>query len=379
MSNVTTNLEAIAQQIEQEKQKKLNDILNISGSAAMVKNDYNVTVVDDTNVASSLIFKSLTKEKYDNTELIKAVDVNVKELAPNIPTPTLNLVPKPLYDTEVSTSLDLRNQVDRLNLTINNLNSQILDLQTQVQAEINKELSIEQTNDVVVNQLTTVGNSVNQFATQIATSLQKSVDESILRASLQAQNTGFKSQIQALIKQIDSLNSIIEGLQAQLGAVQQQQAIQQGTQAQAMAAGADVINEVCIVKIDKSNQTDNPFFGKINGSGGNKWINGKSVNFTNNDKSPIKVSIQISATQDMNWFYPSESNFTLEAGAQKDITMNINEGAAGNVDSKSGKWGYSHSASYKGGSVKISVTRNDNSVKDKTYDASFDKMFPGSY
>jgi hypothetical protein len=34
-----------------------------------------------------------------------------------------------------------------------------------------------------------------------------------------------------LIKQIDSLNSIIEGLQAQLGALQQQQAIQQSAQA----------------------------------------------------------------------------------------------------------------------------------------------------
>ena len=373
-----TSLEAIAEKLQEKRQSDLEQILMISGSAAITKNEYNVTVVDDTNVASSLLFKPLNTIKYDNTELVKAIDITVKELAPNIPVPNLDLVPKPLYDGEVETNVDLRKQVENLNSQIDGLNTQVTDLKGQVQAEINKELSIEQTNDVLSNQLDTLSGTIQDFSTQIQTAVQKSVDESILRASLQAQNTGFKAQIEALIKQIDSLNSIIEGLQSQLGAVQQQQAIQQGTIAQAMAAGADVINDVCIVKVEKTSQTDHPFFGKINAAGGNKWINGKSINFTNNDKQPVTITISSTPTAGIQWFYPAENTFNVEAGAQRDINLTINEAAARNLDSKKNK-SYSHSANYKGGSVKISVKRNDGSVKDKTYEASFDKMHPDSY
>jgi len=220
-----TGLEAIAQKLEEKRQSDLENILSISGSQAIAKNEYGVTIVNENNVASSLVFKELTKPKYDNDELIKAIDLNIKELKPDIPKPNLELVPKPLYDEEVLQNEDLRKQVADLNLEVSNLNSTISDLESQVQSEINNRLSIEQTNDALVNQLNTLVQTIDDFALQIQNSLQKSVEEGILRASLQSQNTGFKAQIQALIKQIDSLNSIIEGLQSQLGAVQNQQAI----------------------------------------------------------------------------------------------------------------------------------------------------------
>ncbi len=51
---------------------------------------------------------------------------------------------------------------------------------------------------------------------------------------------------------------IIEGLQSQLGAVQNQQAIIQGTQAQAQAAGADVINDIAIVKLQPKEDANAP-------------------------------------------------------------------------------------------------------------------------
>lgn len=376
-----TPLEVIAEKLKEKTDAELESILSVSGSSAIAKNEYNVTVVDNTNVASSLLFKPLTKTKLDDVELVKAVNTEIKELKPDIPAINLDLVPRPLYTEKVTENEDLRQQVMDLTSTVSTLNQQVSDLKSQVQTEINNRLSIEQTNDVLANQLDTLGGTVQDFTGQIATSLQKSVDESILRTSLQAQNTGFKAQIEALIKQIDSLNSIIEGLQSQLGAVQNQQAIIQGTQAQAMAAGADVINEVCIVKVNKINQTDHPFFGKIHGRSGNKWVNGKSVDFTNNDKQPVSITIEISSTQGMQWFSASESSFELAAGAQKTINMIIDENATKNVDSKqSGKFSsYSHSANYKGGSVRISVKRNDGSVKDKGYEASFDKMHPDSF
>ncbi len=380
-----TGLEAIAQKLEEKRQSDLESILSTSGSTAIAKNEYGVTIVNENNIASSLVFKELTKPKYDEVELVKAIDLNIKELKPDIPTPNLNLVPKPLYDDEVLQNEDLRRQVADLTLEVTNLNTTITDLESQVQSEINERLAIEQSNDALVNQLNTLTQTVDDFALQIQNSLQKSVEEGILRASLQSQNTGFKAQIQALIKQIDSLNSIIEGLQSQLGAVQNQQAIVQGTQAQAMAAGADVINDVVIVKVDRSKpdeQYKEKFYGRIHGRSGNKWINGKDIEFTNNDKQPVTITITTSPTQGIQWFSPSESSFELAAGAQKKIDMRINEQNAKGVDSKgpSGWFStYSHSKLYTGGSLKISVKRSDGTTKDKTYDACFDKMHPKSY
>ncbi len=65
-----TNLEAISIKLQEEKDKKLESILSVSGSAAINRNEYGVNVVDNANVASSLLFKGLTKTKYDNEELV---------------------------------------------------------------------------------------------------------------------------------------------------------------------------------------------------------------------------------------------------------------------------------------------------------------------
>jgi regulator of replication initiation timing len=377
---MATSLEAIAEKLQQERQNKLESILSISGSQAIAKNNYGITVVEESNVASSLVFKELNKNKYDTTELLKAVDVIVTELKPDIPTANLDLVPKPLYDEKVVENEDLRKQVTDLTATVVDLNTQITDLKGQVQTEINSRLTIEQTNDALVNQLQTLTQTIDEFALQIQTAVQKSVDESILRTSLQAQNTGFKAQIEALIKQIDSLNSIIEGLQSQLGAVQNQQAIVQGTQAQAQAAGADVVNDVAIVKIKTKSDANQPvIYGKINSKGGNKFINGTGASITNNDKQPIQVSIQIANPSGIGWLTASQTSFSVGPGASTDVDFKINEGGAANVDSKKGKTAYSKSADYTGGNVKIVITRSDGSSKDRSYPTKLTKNHPDSF
>lgn len=378
-----TSLESISEKISVKRQTDLENILSISGSASTVKNEYGVTIVDDVNIASSLIFKNLSKPKYDEGELIKAIDVGITELKPNIPTPNLDLVPRPLYTEQVTLVEDLRKQVQRLTLTIDDLNSQVSTLKAQVQTEINSRLSTEQINDVLVNQMDTLTNTISDFTGQISTSLQKSVDESILRASLQSQNTGFQAQIKALIKQIDSLNSIIEGLQSQLGAVQQQQAIQQGTQAEAMASGADVINEVCIVKIkEKTEASKSKVWAKINANGGNKWTNGDYIDFTNNDKNSITINITFTPIQNMAIIGAEQTTITLPAGEQKQIKLTINEkpaGGRGGVSSHKNLIGWSGTNDYKGGTMKIEVKKSDGTTKDKTYDTGFTKAHPDSF
>ncbi len=379
-----TGLEAIAQKLEEKRQSDLESILSTSGSTAIAKNEYGVTIVNENNIASSLVFKELTKPKYDEVELVKAIDLNIKELKPDIPTPNLNLVPKPLYDDEVLQNEDLRRQVADLTLEVTNLNTTITDLESQVQSEINERLAIEQSNDALVNQLNTLTQTVDDFALQIQNSLQKSVEEGILRASLQSQNTGFKAQIQALIKQIDSLNSIVEGLQSQLGAVQNQQAIVQGTQAQAQAAGADVINDIAIVKLEPEEDTNAPkIWARFKSGGGSQWKNGKSLSITNNDKKEISVKLTKTNPEGGRDFYNiSQTTFTMAPGENKSIEFTLNEGTVGDLDSrKKGGWfgGNTGSKEYKGGALKVSITRADGTVKDKTYDAGFGKYHPKSY
>ena len=388
MANELTSLEAIALKLEEMRKIDLEAILSLSGSAMQSKNNYGVTVVDDSNIATSLLFKTLNKDKYDVQELIKAVNTEVKELAPNIPTPNLDLVPKPLYNSEVSQSNDLRKQVTILTSTVDSLNTTITTLQAQVQTEINNRLTIEQSNDALTNQLDIVSNTINDFASQISTSLQKSIEESILRASLQSQNTGFKAQIETLIKQIDSLNSIIEGLQAQLGAVQQQQAIQQSTSNTAVASGADIINKVVLLKIDGPNEDKEV---KLRGHGKSgsesvRWVTGGVLKFTNNDKSEVSITITHTKPTGLgnnpDWLVIPETSFNIAAAGTKDITLSINHKGGNGIDSKPNtgffEWGSSHSAAYDG-SMKITVKRLDGTSDSKDFKTRFGKMHPDSF
>ena len=317
-----TNLEAISIKLQEEKDKRIESILMISGSSAITKNEYGVNIVNE-NAASSLVFKGLTKDKYDTEELIKAVDVTVIELLPNIPATNLDLVPRPIYNAELTTSLDLRKQVAALNVTIATLNTTISDLQAQVQAEINNRLTIEQTNDLLVNQIETLTSTIEDFASQIATSLQKSVDESILRASLQSQKTGFKAQIEALIQQINSLNAIIEGLQAQLGAVRQQKDLEQTTQAQ----GGTIINKIVNVNFTpKGSPTDSTMAFKIKNARdkANQWVRGESLKLINNDLEPVNITISATYDQGQRWFSIPKPSFKMSPGATEEITFLAN-------------------------------------------------------
>ncbi len=376
-----TPLEAIALKLKEEKEKNLESILSISGSAAIAKNEYGVTIVDDQNAASSLLFKSLTKTKIDNDELLKAIDVEVKELKPDIPRVNRELVPKELYDEQITIGEDLRNQIKILTTRVDGLNAEVTDLSGKLQNEINKQLSIEQTNDILVNQLDTLSGTINDFSNQIQSAVQKSVDESILRASLQSQNQGFKAQIEALIKQIDSLNSIIEGLQSQLGAVQQQQAIQQGTQAQAMAAGADVLGGSVIVKIKtKSKPAENPFFAKFNwDEKDSKWVNGEGINFVNNDKKAIDVTIDITNPTGIPWLSADSTSFSVAPSGTKDVNFTLNISAAKGKDAVKLKRGWSGTGKYTGGKVKVSIKMADGKIDSKEYSATMWKTNPDDW
>lgn len=216
-----TSLEAISEKLRDTKQSQLEEILKVSGSSAITKNEYGVTVIDSTNVASSFLFKPLVKTKIDNNELIKAIDTNIKELKPPAPPTPIDYVPKSLYETATNQNKLLLQQVAQLESEKRDLNTEVATLKAQVESINNEKLNVEQSNDALTNQLNTLNQTVADFSKQIQSAVQKSVDESILRASLQSQNVGYKTQIDTLIKQVDSLNSIVDGLQTQLVSAQQ--------------------------------------------------------------------------------------------------------------------------------------------------------------
>jgi hypothetical protein len=365
-----TALESIAEKLQEQRQTDLNIILSTSGSAAITKNEYNITVVDDSNIASSLLFKPLNKTKLDNEELLKAIDVNVKELLPNIPSSNLDLVPRPLYNTELSTSLDLRKQVTDLTSTVETLNTTVVSLQSQVQTEINNRLTIEQTNDVLANQIDTLTGTINDFAGQISTSLQKSVDESILRASLQSQNSGFKAQIEALIQQINSLNSIIEGLQAQLGAVRQQKEIEQETKGQ----GGANINKAVSANFDKKGTPNDAImsYKQKNARGEeHEWIFGENLTLVNNDLEPVEVSIEAIFSQNQKWFSIPKPNFEISPGATERIKF---------IDTPNNiSYGRRDPTVFYEGSLNITIKRKDGTSESRPFKTSLGVYHPKSY
>lgn len=364
-----TNLEAISIKLQEEKDKQLETILKVSGSAVINKNEYGLNIVDNSNAASSLLFKNLTKSKYDNEELVKAVDVSVTELAPNIPSVNLDLVPRPIYNAELSASAQLRLENASLKLTINDLNTTITTLQAQVQTEINNRLSIEQTNDLLVNQIDTLNTTIEDFSGQIATSLQKSVDESILRASLQSQNEGFKAQIEALIKQIDSLNSIVDGLQSQLGAVQNQSTIVESLKNSALAAGAELINKVGLVSFNTKAEDGQPiiYLAVNNKTGDTEFKYGSSVSITNNDKDPISVEILPA-----DFLYIPKTKFTISPAQTEKTEFKL----GGNF-----KWRdyYNNHSTDKSGQVVIKIVRNDGTSESKTFSSKLNIQHTKSY
>jgi predicted nucleic acid-binding Zn-ribbon protein len=370
-----TNLEAIALKLQQEKDKRLEEILSVSGSNAIAKTEFGVNIINESNPATSLVFKKLNKPKLDDERIVKSINVELKELKPSIPIPVRDLVPKPLYDGVVNDNEDLRKQVADLTNEVSNLNNTVSDLRAQVESEINNRLNIEQTNDALINQLETINQTIDDFSNQIATSLQKSVDESILRAALQSQNTGFKAQINALIKQIDSLNSIIEGLQSQLGAVQQQQAIQQSTANVALASGADVVNNVVAIKVNPKKEKEEfpDFDARINNKdSSNKWIAGNTIDITNNDTKDVQIAITTQFGEGQKWFSLPKTNFTIAAGQNDKLPLTITPGGC--------RYGKRDNSKFIQGTMKIVVKRlSDGSEQSKEYKLQIGIMHPKSY
>ncbi len=360
---------------EQLRKAQLEKILISSGSNYSYDRLNPSTIVPNKeNVASSLLFKSLSKSKVNQEELVKSVNVEITELKPTLPAPpSLDLVPRSSLDEEIALNNSLQDEIGNLAQTISDLESQINALTADGSTKDNDILAIGQTNTILANQIDTLTKTIEDLSGQIQNAIQKSVEESILRASLQSQNMGYKAQIEALVKQIDSLNSIIEGLQSQLGSIQQQQAITQASQNIAFAAGGDIINEVVIVKADPtSTPPESSIVGRINNLTGEfRWEWGQTLFVTNNDLNPVTVTITVFNPFGQNWLSSPKNVLELTPGLSEELLLIFTPGACTYTAGDFSKTFLSN--------VRISVKRRDGTEKAKNIETKINIMHPDAY
>jgi len=159
---------------------------------------------------------TIEKPKYNEEQLVKAVDTVVDELIGPPKKEQPPVVPKPLYD-------DLRRLYDLRGVRINELEAQVSNLESiiaQLEALI-ESLQIEL--DAARIQQAVAENQAQQTNEQYIALLQdfsqaviKSTKEGIERVSLKAQTEGLIAQKESLRMQIQSITALVNQLQSQL-------------------------------------------------------------------------------------------------------------------------------------------------------------------
>lgn len=336
------------------------------GSSVSTKNpNSKTTFVDTKNPLSQWIFTSASINKIDETQVSNAIDINISELRPNIPPQPRDFISRESYNLLLSQSVELNTTISELREEILTQTDRIIELENTTENEINERTAIEQTNDVLLNQLEALSETIETFSEQISAALQKSVEESIFRTSLEAQNEGYKAQISALVSQIDSLNAIIKGLYAQLGAVLIEKEVQEAA-AEAAAAIDNAWNSQAVVFSlliptnaagenaplvdgnytpknryyfyakywDEDGYTDTGTWNKK--SGWPYWDIGGGLKFENFNKVPCEISFSYvypayvslnasiySRNGNQTFFEFTENNFILNPGQVKTVNANL--------------------------------------------------------
>jgi len=373
---------------EELRRARLETILMLSGSEASTKSEKNTVLIPNENdIASSLIFKSLKRDKLtesnlldslqgSTTALISTLGAGFSELAPQPPPNSEDFPPvvsKALYDEQSALVDELFDEIKKLNDTINTQKDEIGNLKGEIQEAVNDKLGTEQSNDALSNQLGSTSDAMDKTSEKIETALQKSIEESILRASLQAQNMGYKAQIEALIKQVDSLNSIVEGLQSQLGAVQQQQVIQAAASSLAASVGGILVNDVVVASgRPQSNPPEATVVGRINNlTYEYEWEFGQQIFLTNNDLNSVNVTVEVFNPPGQNWLQSPINTFDLAPGDSRDIDLIFNVGGASFT---AGGYSSTHS-----GNIRVTVSRRDGSVASTNLETKLNIVHPDFY
>ena len=207
----------------------ISELLRSGSSAIKTKNEFGVHIFSGSIENDGIISGQLTKPKYNQQELIRALDTVIVELIdidapitePTILTSTFN---------EATQSVeDLTAVVEALNDTVLRLDGKIKELEIVTQS-LAIELDSRDLNVTVLeNQLQSMASKVESSTVDLQNALQKATAESIQRVSLGARNLSLsqendllKEQLTSAQNQIINLGNTINQLNTQLNSNQTQ-------------------------------------------------------------------------------------------------------------------------------------------------------------
>ena len=207
-----------------EKEVRIEE-LNSSGSKAIKSIDpygrHNYFAEQMKEVNGSMdgeISGKLRRPKYDEEQLLLAIDTEVDELIPSKPKDLPDVVLKEEYDA-------LQRDVNRLNDIIADLRAQLASGASKIQELEAQIAGLRAELDGALLRVAVAENSAEASADKFAQTsidlqqaIQKSVSEAIERVSLEAQVEGLTAQKEALVQQVSALESQVAGVQSQLQA-----------------------------------------------------------------------------------------------------------------------------------------------------------------
>lgn len=264
----------------------------------------------------------LYSDVFNSQELEKSVDTLVTELIKPLPDRNLDLIPKPIYDAEVTRSLELEREIIGLQNEVDDLTSQVQSLTADSGALYLSNDNLLITNARLENSLTGTQQTQLELRQNLTTSLTKAINEATERTALEAENTGLTAQKNALIKQIDTLNNLLAQANASLQVAQQQLS----AKAQAVAAGGVSTGELGTILWEKGDPAKNGGNGfaydlDLNNGGQKVWRTaGNSAGWTSNYvdivAGPKDVEVEIKQT-----FFLVPNKFKLKANSTQRITF----------------------------------------------------------
>jgi predicted RNase H-like nuclease (RuvC/YqgF family) len=210
--------------------------------------------LDDNQIVSTKLYV----DQYNQAELEKAVDIKVTELINALPDVNLDLVPKPVYDAEVSHSKQLELDITKLELEITDLTAKVQALTSDSSSLYISNDNLRVTNAKLENTVSSVQQTTLELRLNLTTSLTKALNEATERTTLEAENNGLNAQKNALIKQIDTLNNLL----AQANASLQVAAQQLSAKSQAVAGGGLSTGELATIVFDGGDPTKKKVEGK---------------------------------------------------------------------------------------------------------------------
>ena len=261
-------------------------------------------------------------DQYNASQLEKAVDINVTELINGMPDVNLDLVPKPVYDAEVSQSVILQNEINTLQQEVTDLTAKVQTLTSDSSSLYISNDNLRVTNAKLENTISSVQQTTLELRTNLTTSLTKAINEATERTTLEAENSGLTAQKNALIKQIDTLNNLLAQANASLQVAQQQLS----AKAQAVAAGWVSTGQLSTLVWEKGDPSKNASQGYAYdmdlSNGGQKvkgpasYATGWSSNYVDIVAGPKDVKIDLKQT-----FFLIPSTFNMKANETKRITF----------------------------------------------------------